>query len=194
MDIGKLLFKYRSYTPIPFLIIMLLFSNPNIYSILLGLILVFFGEFIRMWSNSWTGSETRTTSGVGATYLVIKGPYAYVRNPLYLGNIFIYLGLGVMSNALFPYVQIIAVLFFFLQYYLIIKEEEKFLSSKYGNDYQDYFNKVNRFLPKIKKYVNPTPVQPEFSLKKGYDSEIRSIQAWGLVAVMLILIWVIRRY
>ena len=108
------IFKYRSYTPIPFLLLMVIFQNPSIQTILIGLVFVLLGEFFRLWGVSYAGSETRTTGSVGGTYLVVSGPYAYVRNPLYLGNILLYCGVGVMSNALFPYLLIVAFLFFYL--------------------------------------------------------------------------------
>ncbi len=194
MSIGKFLFKYRSYTPIPFLIIMLLFCKPNIFSLIAGIGFVLIGEYIRIWSNSWTGSETRTTNGVGGTYLVISGPYSHVRNPLYLGNILIYFGLSVMSNALFPYLQVLGVVLFFTQYYFIIKEEEEFLSQKFGDAFKSYLKNANRFIPKLKKYLGSGTEQPPYSFQKGFKSEIRSIQAWGIVALALVLIWFIRRY
>lgn len=193
MNAGKFFFKYRSYTPLPFLILMILYSNPNIYSMLIGFIFVCLGEFIRIWANSWAGSETRTTGGVGGTFLVVSGPYAYVRNPLYIGNVIIYFGLGIMSNAVFPYLQIIALLYFLYQYYEIVKEEESFLRMKFGQAYEDYCNNVNRFFPKLKKYQNHSIEQPEFLWKKGWQSEVRSIQASLSVIAILLLIWFIRR-
>lgn len=193
MNLGNFFFKYRSYTPLPFLLIMILYSNPNIYSILFGIVFVIIGEFIRIWANSWAGSETRTTSGVGGTFLIVSGPYAYVRNPLYIGNVIIYFGLGIISNAIFPYLQIVALMYFLFQYYYIVKEEEKFLSQKFGDHYKDYCEKVNRFLPKLMKYQNSSTGQPEFSWKKGLKSETRSIQASLSVIIILLLIWLIRR-
>ncbi len=193
MSFGNFFFKYRSYTPLPFLFLMIVYSNPNIYSMLIGFVFVLLGEFIRIWANSWAGSETRTTGGVGGTFLIISGPYAYVRNPLYLGNVIIYFGLGIMSNAVFPYLQIIALIYFFFQYYEIVKVEENFLMQKFGDDYKDYCQKVNRFIPKLKKFKNSNVEQPEFSWKKGLQSEYRSIQASISVIVILVLIWIIRR-
>ena len=110
--IGNIFFKYRSYTPLPLVLMMVLFINPTTTSVLIGLLIAVAGESIRLWAVSYAGSETRVTSGVGGTYLVTQGPYGIVRNPLYWGNIFIYLGMGVMSNALFPYLQIFALLYF----------------------------------------------------------------------------------
>src|SRR5690606_2311107 len=99
---GKI-FKYRSYTPIPFVIVMLLFENANIWSLVIGFLIALSGEAFRLWGVSWAGSETRTTGTVGGTFLIISGPFAHVRNPLYVGNILMYTGLGIMSYALFPW-------------------------------------------------------------------------------------------
>ena len=121
------IFKYRSYTPIPFLLIMFFYANPNIWSILIGLLIALTGEAIRIWGVSWAGSETRTTGNVGGSFLVISGPFAHVRNPLYVGNILMYTGLGIMSFALFPYLQILGLIFFYFQYRLIVQEEELYL-------------------------------------------------------------------
>jgi len=114
------IFKYRSYTPIPFLILMVIFQEPTLLSIFIGLLLAVGGEFIRFWGVSYAGSETRTTGTVGGTYLVISGPFAYVRNPLYVGNMLMYVGIGIMSMALFPYLQIVALGYFIFQYWLIV--------------------------------------------------------------------------
>ena len=102
MDLRQRLFRYRSYTPIPFLVLMVLFAAPTATSLATGILVVGAGEFLRLWGVAIAGSETRTTGAVGGTYLITRGPFAYVRNPLYVGNMLLYVGIGVMSNALFP--------------------------------------------------------------------------------------------
>ncbi len=187
------LFKYRSYTPIPFLIMMVAYQQSNVWSLPLGLLIAVCGELIRLWAVSWAGSETRTTGKVGGTYLVINGPYAHIRNPLYVGNILIYFGLGIMSFALFPYLQIIALAFFVFQYYEIIKEEEGFLKEKFGNDFAEYYKNVPRIFPRLTPYKKDGVEQPEYDIKKGLRSERRTLQAFGIVAGTLILLWFFRR-
>jgi len=187
------LFKYRSYTPIPFVILMIAYQQSNVWSLPLGLLIAVCGELIRLWAVSWAGSETRTTGKVGGTYLVINGPYAHVRNPLYVGNILIYFGLGIMSFALFPYLQIIALAFFIYQYYEIIKEEEGFLREKFGNDFDEYYKNVPRIFPRLTPYRKEGVEQPEYDLKKGLRSERRTLQAFSIVAGTLILLWFFRR-
>jgi protein-S-isoprenylcysteine O-methyltransferase Ste14 len=187
------LFKYRSYTPIPFLVIMFLFANPNIWSIIIGLAVALKGESIRIWGVSWAGSETRTTGEVGGSFLVISGPFAYVRNPLYVGNILMYTGLGIMSFALFPYLQILGLLFFYFQYSSIVKEEEHYLKATYGKEYENYCSNVPRFFPKLKAYEVDGLKQPEYILRKGLRSEKRSLQAFGFVAMTIVILWFLRK-
>jgi protein-S-isoprenylcysteine O-methyltransferase Ste14 len=187
-------FKYRSYTPVPFVILMLLFAYPNIWSLIFGFIFALSGELIRLWGVSWAGSETRTTGTVGGTYLIISGPFSHLRNPLYLGNILMYTGLGIMSFALFPWLQIAGFIFFSLQYYLIVLEEEKYLVQTFGEKYEAYKSNVPRFIPRIIKYKAADILQPAYDIKKGLRSEKRSLQAFALVAVTILLLWFLRRF
>ena len=113
MNIRQTLFQYRGVIPIPFLIGMTYYAHPTLTSLVVGFAIVLSGESIRLWGVAIAGSETRTTDRVGGTYLVTTGPFGYVRNPLYVGNIMMYVGIGVMSMALFPWLQAGA-LFFFL--------------------------------------------------------------------------------
>ncbi len=153
------LFTYRSYTPIPFLVFMFAFANPTGWSLVIGLVLALTGESIRFWGVSYAGSETRTTGKVGGTQLVTSGPYSYVRNPLYLGNILMYSGVGIMSNALMPYLPLIALFYFAFQYNVIVELEEEYLSRTF-TDWQKYADDVRRFVPGLSRYRvdgNPVP-------------------------------------
>ncbi len=187
-NLSKTIFKYRSYTPLPFLVLMLAFARPTWQSILIGFVVALIGESFRLGGVIYAGSETRTTGEVGGTFLVISGAFAHVRNPLYVGNILLYTGVGIMSYALFPYLQIVAFFFFLLQYRLIIIAEEDYLTRTFGEQYEDYKKNVPALIPKIKKYVNPGVPQPPLNVKAGFKSEKRSLQAFGLITIILILI------
>lgn len=191
---AQIIFKNRSYTPIPFLILMVFFEQATIWSLIVGFLISLFGEAIRLWGVSWAGSETRTTGNVGGTFLIISGPFAYVRNPLYVGNILIYLGFGIMSLALFPYLQIIALLFFLFQYSLIVSEEEDYLKRTYGEQYKKYSSSVPRFLPRFTPYKDISVEQPPFDIKAGLKSERRTHQALIGVSLFLIVKFIIRVY
>ncbi|MEW6652344.1 MAG: isoprenylcysteine carboxylmethyltransferase family protein [Bacteroidota bacterium] len=179
-------FKYRSYTPIPFLILMLVFEQATPLSLIIGFLIALLGEFFRFWGVAYAGSETRRTGEVGATYLVVSGAFAHLRNPLYLGNMLMYLGVGIMSMALFPFLQIAALVFFIWQYSVIIKEEEAFLVSKYGSAYEDYRASVPKLIPRLKAFPNPGIEQPPFNPTAGLKSEMRTLQAFAVIFVLII--------
>jgi protein-S-isoprenylcysteine O-methyltransferase Ste14 len=193
-NISNIFFKYRSYTPIPFLLLMVIFAAPSIISMVIGFAIAISGELIRFLGVSWAGSETRTTGGVGGTYLVISGPFAFVRNPLYVGNILLYTGIGIMSWSLFPYLQIIALLFFAVQYHFIVLEEEKFLKDKFGEAYKKYFKNVQRFIPRFTPYKDSTLEQPSYNPKAGVKSEKRTLQAFTSVSLIIVIIWIVQNY
>jgi len=191
-NISSIAFKYRSYTPIPFLLLMFIFQESTPLTLIIGFVVALVGELIRFWGVSWAGSETRSTGGVGGTFLIISGPFAYVRNPLYVGNILMYLGLGIMSYALFPYLQIIAIIFFLFQYYYIVREEEKYLREKFEEEYKDYCEHVSTFFPRLFPYKNSEVVQPPYNIKAGLRSETRSLQAFIGISILLVILWLIR--
>lgn len=191
MDFRQRLFQYRSYTPIPFLIAMLLFAAPTILSILAGLVIVLFGEFVRMWGVAIAGSETRTTGPVGGTFLITTGPFAYVRNPLYIGNILMYCGAGVMANT--PVLTLVALVYFFWQYSLIVSLEEEYLRAVFTQEFAGYCRAVPRFVPTLSKYTGGTHTQPVFDWKRGLISEKRTLQAIAILTLVLLGIWYWRR-
>jgi len=191
-DLGSIFFKYRSYIPLPFVFLMLVFMEPTLTSIIIGFFIALSGELIRIWSVSFAGSETRTTSGVGGTYLVTQGPYSVIRNPLYAGNILIYIGIGIMSNALFPYLQIFAFLFFLFQYHCIVLAEEEFLQNKFTKIYSDYKKTVGRFIPKFTKLPDHIKSGLELNVKSGLRSERRSLQAFLITSSIIITYYLLK--
>jgi len=181
MDLRSVLFKNRSYTPIPFLVAMVILARPAVWSVAAGLAVSMAGELLRFLGVSYAGSETRTTK-IGATRLVTNGPFSRVRNPLYLGNILIYLGLSIMANAWLPWIALVVVVWFVFQYALIVSLEEEFLKQKFGAEYIAYMNRVPRFLPRLAG-AGPAPNSTvTFSPKRGLASEGRTLQALALVA------------
>ena len=84
----------------------------------MGGIVIISGEFLRFWGVAYAGSLTRTTTSVKANELITIGPFAHVRNPLYIGNILIYLGFGIIINRFVsPIFQIFALVWFIFQYH-----------------------------------------------------------------------------
>jgi protein-S-isoprenylcysteine O-methyltransferase Ste14 len=191
-DIRRWVFRMRSYTPIPFLVVMVIFARPTIGSLAAGFAVLLLGEFIRFWGVSIAGSETRTTGKVGGTFLITNGPFAHVRNPLYLGNMLMYTGIGIMSVALFPWLLIGAVVWFYIQYYLIVTNEEEYLREQFGGDYAEYCRNVRRFIPRLIPYEPSTPSPKNFNPAEGLASERRTLQAIVLVVSAIVIIYIVR--
>jgi len=82
---------------------------------------------------------------VYADDLVIAGLYAHTRNPMYVGNILIAVGVSIFYGSLWTYVVVIP--FFFWVYLAITAAEEQYLLGKFGSAYEDYMKSVNRFVP-----------------------------------------------
>ncbi len=190
MTLGQFFFKYRSYTPLPFVIPLIIFARTTIITLIIGFLLIAAGEIIRFMGVAYAGSETRTRD-VGATSLVTQGPFAYVRNPLYIGNILMYFGISIMANSLFPFLQVITIIFFSFQYYFIIKEEEAFLCDKFKEKYDDYFNSVNRFIPKSQPYDLTKQSKVKQNNSNAYTSEKRTFQGTFFIMLMIVLIYIL---
>jgi protein-S-isoprenylcysteine O-methyltransferase Ste14 len=191
IDFRQELFRYRSYTPIPFLLVMVVVGTPTPFSIAGGLLVVLIGEGIRLWGVAIAGSETRTTGPVGGSFLITKGPFGYVRNPLYLGNILMYFGAGVMANT--PVLAAVAFGYFLLQYSLIVSLEEEYLRKTFANEFADYCRAVPRFFPTVKRYAGGAHVQPDVDWHRGVVSERRTLQAIGFLTLVVLVLWMIRR-
>lgn len=190
MSLGQYFFKNRSYTPIPFLIPLFLYGRPTVITLIIGLIIVLSGELIRIWGVSYAGGETRTTK-VGGTNLVTQGPFAYIRNPLYAGNMLIYFGVSIMANSLFPYLQIIGIIYFYTQYHFIIKEEEEVLRGKFKDKYDEYYNSVPLLIPNFKAFDISKQSKLKQNLKEAFRSERRTFEATSLTILLIILIFIL---
>lgn len=147
VSLGKILFRIRGYTPIPFYIICLIYSRIELEIFLTGFLLIGLGEFLRIFSVGYIGISSRNTKNAGVDDLIISGPYRFVRNPIYLGNILIYLGFTVLSNVFFPLFSMITFVFFMFAYYFIVRYEESMLRIQFEQNYERYLLLVPRFFP-----------------------------------------------
>ena len=186
------IFSLRSYTPIPFLLAMVVFAQPTALTMAIGFVIAAAGECVRFWGVAYAGSLTRVTGNVGAPEVIVAGPFARVRNPLYVGNVLTYVGIGVMSNALFPWLLLTALAWFSFQYYQIVMAEEEFLEKEFGMAYLEFKRNVPRFIPRLSVYINPVQAKQFSNWKEALHSERRTFQALSLVMGILIVLWYTR--
>ncbi len=157
--VDMFLFKYRGILPPLFLIVALglqinfaVFARgvdlPSLALLILGL----FGLGIRVFAIGYAGTNTSGRNIIGhvADSLNTTGIYSICRNPLYLGNFFMWLACVMAMDS----VPIIAAFFiaFWWFYSRIIQSEEAFLTQKFGAEYSDYRATTWRILPNILTY------------------------------------------
>ena len=185
MDLRLFLFRKRSYTPIPIVLTILYFSHLTYPFWAYGSTLIIFGEIIRLNAVRYAGSRTRTTN-VGANSLCTSGPYSRTRNPLYVGNLFIYSGVVLLSGGIYLF-QLLAIvnLYFIFQYSMIISLEEEKLSKVFGQDYLKYKNNVPRIIPSITPWDSKSKLKPA-PILKTLKTEKRTLQNIFLLVFIII--------
>jgi len=188
MDFRAFFFKYRSYTPIPLLLAILIFATPSPASLLGGFAVTLLGQSLRLWAVSHAGGATRTTGNVGAgPELITHGPFAHVRNPLYLGNFLIALGFCLMAWAWMPWLLLIFLVLFGLQYQMIISLEEEHLRQRFGKIYAEYLTQAPRFLPRFTPFrPQSTPGMP---LARALRIEKDTLLSTFLISLAIFLRW-----
>lgn len=186
MDIRDFFFKYRSYTPIPLALVIIYFSRPALPYLWYGVLCLVSGEAIRFWAVSYAGGATRTTK-VGAPQLCSSGPYARVRNPLYIGNLLIFSGVVLSAGAPNLWIMLgVTWVFFMTQYSLIISLEEETLTELFRSEYAEYCHHVPRLLPRFSQWENNDNRTP-MTFAKTMRTEKRTLQNVLLIIALIII-------
>ena len=187
VKIGNLFFRTRNFIfPIFYLFLFIPSSQLVIdYKIIaiIGVSITIVGQLIRMVTIGLVyvirGGRKRRIYAEG---LVTDGLFSHCRNPMYVGNILMIIGLSIFSNSLLS-VLILIPLFIFIYQSIVIAEED-FLKSKFKEGYKDYCNKVNRWIPKIRG-LSKTFSENEFKLKKIIYKEYNTTFVWTVGATLL---------
>ena len=142
-------------------------GKPSAFSIATGLPLAFAGEVVRMWAVGYSGVTTRGDRVV-APALVTAGPYAYVRNPLYVGNFITAAGFALAftgkNSAPIRFALVTGALATMLGVYaVIVPHEESYLRAAFGPQFDDYVERVPRIVPALE------PSEPQHG---SYDPDV----------------------
>ncbi len=168
--LGRWLFQNRSGVPLPLIGVELLVGEPR--WLLIGLAVTLMGEAIRLWAVGHIGPRSRTR-GEDTWGVVDTGPYARVRNPLYLGNGLMFIGVGLACGPLWALTWIALL---GTHYSLVVRWEEANLSEKIGDPYKDYLARVPRWFP-----IGPQKAGGSWDAQGALRSE-----RWTIVAIVVV--------
>jgi protein-S-isoprenylcysteine O-methyltransferase Ste14 len=182
---GAWLFRYRSSLPVPLALILLLVRKGQVgapWVLIVGPLLVLLGEALRLWAVRHIGTISRTrTTRYGP--LISGGPYGIVRNPLYVGNWFLWTGFAVWSGLL--WMLPVAWVVFAVQYSAIARWEGSFLRSIYQEAYDDYARVVRAWIPRWPPRGDGTAA-PQHPWRDVFFSERGTLLAAAAMSILLI--------
>jgi protein-S-isoprenylcysteine O-methyltransferase Ste14 len=116
-------------------------AHPTILSIVVGSAIALPGILIRALASGHVRKNEQ---------LATSGPYAYTRNPLYLGSIIIAAGFAVASRS--GWVAAIAIVILLVIYVPVIRGEEEFLGARFP-EYAEYSRRVPRLFPRLRAHL-----------------------------------------
>jgi protein-S-isoprenylcysteine O-methyltransferase Ste14 len=157
--------------------VFILLARPTALTLAIGGAISIIGLAIR----AWAAGHIRKNAVLATT-----GPYAYTRNPLYVGSFFLGLGFTIAAGR-----WVLALLFaaLFLGIYLpVMRVESSTLAEIFGDDYRRYANVVPLFLPRLRPYraehVGDNKFEGTLYLKyREYRAAFGLLIAWGVLAV-----------
>jgi protein-S-isoprenylcysteine O-methyltransferase Ste14 len=197
VQIGNFFFKHRNWIFIFFYGALFIPSWPLfspaalgpsyfIWPVSIGLVVTCLGQLIR---GLTIGLAYIIRGGKdGKPYaegLVTEGIFRHCRNPLYVGNILMLLGVGILANSLL-YVAVMIPFFLFI-YQTIVLAEENFLRGKYGAAFDEYSRKVNRWFPGLHG-IGRTLGSMHFNWKRWILKEHTTQLIW-LIGITIILLF-----
>jgi protein-S-isoprenylcysteine O-methyltransferase Ste14 len=141
---------------------------------IVGMILVLLGEAIRIWA---AGHLQKNEA------LAVTGPYAYVKNPLYIGSILITTGFCILADNI--YILALAT-FMFCFHYIPYKKrvEGDRLRRIFGSRFEDYDQKVPDYLPRKTPYSKE---KVSWQFKNFVENSEEGILFLNIIGVLLIL-------
>jgi len=155
-------------------LLLVIFAKPQYPGILIGMVLIFLGEGIRIWAAGHLQKNE---------VLTVTGPYAYVKNPLYIGSILITGGFCILADSVY---LLAAAFFMFCFHYIPYKKkvEGDRMKKIFGSQYEDYDGKVPDYLPRWTPYSNEKVSWQFRCLIENSEEGILLILLAGIVLIL----------
>lgn len=157
--------------------IFFLLSRPGPLTLAIGGAIALPGLALRAWA---TGHLRKNDA------LAVTGPYAYTRNPLYLGSFLMGVGFTIASGR--PVLGILFAALFLGIYVPVMRVESATLAKLFGEDYQRYLNTVPLFLPRLSPYRDGNNGTARFDSAlykryREYEAAMGLAVAWALLVL-----------
>ena len=155
---------------------------PDAVSLWTGGVVILAGLLVRGWAAGVLEKDRE---------LAVSGPYAFTRNPLYLGSFVIGVGAAVAGGRIWIGVGVVFLAFFIWAYRGPMAREGARLEERFGEAYRRYRGAVPAFLPRLTPYrptAAPTAVPTRFSLaryvrNREWEAALGGVAAMGLLAL-----------
>lgn len=193
ITIGNFFFKYRNFLFIFLYLALFIPSAPlfkpayQLYALIIGLFVTISGQLIRGVTIALAyivrGGKDKK---VHADDLVTEGIFKHCRNPLYVGNILMLVGVGILINSLL-FTAVFIPLFLFI-YQAIVLAEENFLRNKFGEQFNVYCKNVSRWLINLNG-ITTTIGSMKFNGKRWLTKEYNTQTVWMLGIVVILLFY-----
>lgn len=152
--------KVRLWAVYPFAAFYIFFAYKYGMELIPGVWLVLGGLLVRCWAAGYIRK---------IRVLTTSGPYAFVRNPLYVGNFL--MGLGFCLFVPYPLLSLFYVILFSFLYIGTMKKEEAVLTELFNTEYIDYKHKVPAFIPRAIPYNSGKSARYSFK-QAHYNGEL----------------------
>jgi len=176
---GNFFVRWRVRLGYPLAIAVLYFSRPTPRSILLGALTGIIGLGVRAYAAGYLHKQE---------VLTVTGPYAYTRNPLYLGSAILALGTGIATRSWIS--TLVLILYFAVFYSMVMKREANELRLRHGAAFEEYARTVPLFIPRLTAAKLPGNSAGSFSFaqyKKNH--EWQATVGFLFLLLVLLVIW-----
>lgn len=175
----------RARVPLGFLCgaLFIVLAHPLPLTLAVGGVVTLCGLALRAWASGHIRKNAELT---------VSGPYAYTRNPLYLGSFLLCVGFAVAGGRLL--VGALFIIVFLGIYWPVMRVEAEHLRAAFGESYMIYAERVPLFLPRPAPYRKPEQATEEVKFDahlylryREYRAAWGALFAWSVLAVKVLL-------
>ena len=146
----------RQWFAVLFVLLVSLMGEPQQLPLYIGAGIAAIGTLIRLWASGHVMKNKE---------LATDGPYAFVRHPLYVGNILLLLGFSIASSLWWSYALMIALLFFY--YPPTIAYEDNKLKNFFGEPWEEWSKTTHALIPSLPKRTASSEQGSSWSFRKS---------------------------